>query len=135
LAVVLSHESNAIQPKEDPMKPENLKRLGALVGAALPALLAGAEVKADPALVEEGVSWCVQMREKVFECKEAFADTNSMINSAPAERRKALRAKFMEEITADGSGPLAPPPGEVADHVQQAGEPPTPRRPGPSWTG
>jgi RNA polymerase sigma-70 factor (ECF subfamily) len=96
------------QKKENTMSPESMKRLGALVGTALPILLANADVRADAALVEEGVNWCVEMREKVFECKEAFADANPMISNAPADKRQALRAKFLEEITADGSGPLSP---------------------------
>jgi hypothetical protein len=79
----------------------------ALVGVAIPVLVAAGAHAAD-ARFTEGINLCVEMREKVFECKEDFADAFVAQHNPPPERRKALREKALEEITADGSGPLPP---------------------------
>jgi hypothetical protein len=63
--------------------------------------------KADADL-EAGINLCVQMRERIYECKEAFADKILAQKNPPAEQRAALRKKVIDELTADGSGPLEP---------------------------
>jgi RNA polymerase sigma-70 factor (ECF subfamily) len=102
--------SPAITPttKENPtMSRTSLKR-AALIGAAtaLPAFVAGAQ--AEPSMVEQGVGICVEMREKVFDCKAEFAEAFvTRLNPKP-ELRKMYVRKALEEIVADGSGPVEP---------------------------
>jgi hypothetical protein len=61
-----------------------------------------------PDQLPDGVSLCVQMREQIFQCKEEFADAFVEMRNAPADKRASMRQKALEEITADGSGPLPP---------------------------
>jgi RNA polymerase sigma-70 factor (ECF subfamily) len=93
------------------MTAEQRRRLGTLVGAALPALIAGSHAAADPVdpgFLDAAADHCVQMREKVFECKDAFAQAFVDKHNPPPERRAAMLARTLEEIVADGSGPLPP---------------------------
>jgi RNA polymerase sigma factor (sigma-70 family) len=97
------------QPKENTMNTTTAaKRLTPFV-AALPILVASAQAQADmAALIEEGVDLCVEVREKVFECKNEFAEAFVNQRNPPPEQRKALVKKALEEIVADGSGPVEP---------------------------
>jgi hypothetical protein len=88
------------------MTKQNLKRLALLVVAGLPAMEVGAQ-QADPGM-EAGIDLCVQMRERIFECKEQFADFFVARHNPPPEQRDALRRKALEEIVQEGSGPLEP---------------------------
>jgi RNA polymerase sigma factor (sigma-70 family) len=92
--------------EEDPMQSNTAKRAATLVGAALPALMAAAQAQA--ALSDEAVGWCVELREKIFACKDEFAEAYVARRSPPPERQMALVAKALEEITEEGSGPLGP---------------------------
>jgi hypothetical protein len=69
---------------------------------------AAQESKKPPADPPDGVALCVQMREQVFECKEVFADAFVEMRNPPADQKATLKKKVLEEITADGSGPLPP---------------------------
>ena len=89
------------------MSSKHLVRAAAVLGLAIPTLVAGAEESVDPKL-QQGIDLCVQMRERIFECKEEFADVFVARFNPPPERKAALRKKALEEITADGSGPLEP---------------------------
>jgi hypothetical protein len=61
------------------------------------------------------------MRELIFECKEEFADVFVAMRNPPAEQRAALRKTALEEITADGSGPL-PPRRQACEGMARAGK-------------
>jgi RNA polymerase sigma factor (sigma-70 family) len=100
-------------PKERPMTDETRRTMRTLVGVALPALVAGAAQAADPkagdpALIAAATEGCVQMREKVYECKDAFAEAFVNQRKPPPEQRATLLARAQEEIAADGAGPLEP---------------------------
>jgi RNA polymerase sigma factor (sigma-70 family) len=92
--------------QEDTMTSNRVKRVTTLVGSALPALMAAAAAQA--AVGEEAVSWCVEMREKVFACKDEFAEALVARRHPPAEQQMALVAKALEEISEEGSGPPGP---------------------------
>jgi RNA polymerase sigma factor (sigma-70 family) len=98
--------------KESEMTNETRRRMGALMGVALPALVAGGQAAAgpgvDPAFLAAAADHCVQMREKVYECKDAFAESFVNRHKPTPEQRAALLARAYEEIVADGSGPLEP---------------------------
>jgi hypothetical protein len=85
-------------------KLTNLFRTGLVASA----LFTGAAHADDTAQIEEGINLCVEMREKIFECKEEFADAFVDHHNPPANQRTAMRAKAIEEITNDGSGPIEP---------------------------
>lgn len=89
--------------------------------AGLPAVASGSAL-ADP--LQEGIDLCVAMREKIFECKDAFATAFVARLNAPAEQQSALRKKALEEITADGSGPLEPRQRACAETAKSKGAPP-----------
>lgn len=104
--------SAAVQPQpseeNDMTKQAAAKHLRPFV-AALPLLVASSQAQADASpLFEEAVTMCVEMRERVFECKAEFAESFVAQRNPPPEQRKALIKKALEEITADGSGPLEP---------------------------
>jgi hypothetical protein len=75
---------------------------------ALHASAQPAEKSQGDADLEAGINLCVQMRERIYECKEAFADKILAQRNPPAEQRDALRKKIIDELTADGSGPMEP---------------------------
>jgi hypothetical protein len=89
-----------------PMRTTMLRRATVLIGSVLPALSAAS--RAEAALTAEAVSWCVDLREKVFACKDTFADAFVARRRPPPEQELALIGKASEEITEDGSGPLEP---------------------------
>jgi hypothetical protein len=95
-------------------------RIGAIVGLmtlfALPSVAAAAE---DKRLSRgEMIDGCVKMREKAFECKEAFIDAMIDLRAkyqkriaraiATPEGRAKVKEIGIKEITEDGSGELAP---------------------------
>jgi RNA polymerase sigma-70 factor (ECF subfamily) len=114
--------------EEQTMSNENLKRVATFLGVALPALVAGAaqDDLSDPK-IRQGVDMCVQMREQIFECKEAFAEVFVARRNPPPEQREALLRKALEEITKDGSGPLEP-RQKVCAAMVKPGPPPTQER-------
>jgi hypothetical protein len=86
------------------MKPMTLVRAGLAAGA----LFAGTAQADDAKGVEDSTNLCVEIREKIFDCKEEFADAFVDHHNPPAGQRAAMRAKALEEITNDGSGPIEP---------------------------
>ncbi len=78
----------------------------ALFGVALPALVAGAEAQDRSPTRQEGITACVEFKEKTVRCKAELADYFATF--APAEHREKLRRKAAEEIEEEGTGPLAP---------------------------
>jgi hypothetical protein len=58
--------------------------------------------------IAEGVAFCVKMREQIYACREDFADAFVAMRNPPLEERAKLRKRALEEIAADGSGPLPP---------------------------
>jgi hypothetical protein len=68
----------------------------------------------EPATRGELVSACVENREKSYECKEPFIEAMIDLRASKSgrtpspEERAQMKAKGIEEITEDGSGPLAP---------------------------
>jgi hypothetical protein len=58
--------------------------------------------------IAEGVALCVKMREQIYQCREDFADAFVAMRNPPPEQRANMRKRALEEITADGSGPLPP---------------------------
>jgi hypothetical protein len=53
---------------------------------------------------DESIALCLQAKEVTLACKEALADHFAAL--APADRRERLRAKALQEIIEEGSGPL-----------------------------
>jgi hypothetical protein len=104
------------------LSPRNARAIAVLFGVAIPALAAGAEqqqkTEQDAALRKAMVNACVEMREKIFECDAEFADL--FVKDAPPERKLALRGKALEEIAADGAGPLEPRRKKCGDVVAGA---------------
>lgn len=96
---------SSLNQKEDPMDSRS-RKAAALVGAALPVLVAASQAQA--ALADEAVNWCVEMREKVFACQDEFADAFVARRHPPPEQQMALVAQALEEIRQEGSGPLPP---------------------------
>jgi hypothetical protein len=95
----------------------------AAVGARPPSALAEPELGRD-----EMIAACVENREKSYECKDPFID--AMIDLrlsrlgktlSPGERN-AMKSKGLEEITEDGSGPLAPRQAKCAAMVDHLGK-------------
>jgi len=90
-------------------------RFALLFAAALPV---AAWAKGETLSRKEMIGGCVRLREKAYECKEAFID--AMIDlrrkvqkriaraAATEEGRAKLREIGLREITEDGSGDLAP---------------------------
>jgi hypothetical protein len=72
----------------------------------------------------EAIKLCVETREKIFECKEQFAEAFVNHHRPPAAERAAMKAKALEEIIADGSGPLGPRRQVCADMAAQGKRPP-----------
>lgn len=88
------------------------------------ALLAGPVALADQPPDEEGINLCVEMREKIYECKEQFAEAFVSHHQPPADKRAAMKAKALEEITADGSGPPGPRRQVCAEMASKGMRPP-----------
>jgi hypothetical protein len=106
------------------MKPIPIIRAAILTTCLANALLVGA-AHADPTpATDDGVNLCVEMREKIFECKEEFADAFVEHHNVPAAEKAATRAKAVEEITADGAGPLEPRRQACADTMKKGAHPP-----------
>jgi RNA polymerase sigma factor (sigma-70 family) len=95
---------NTLGTKESTMSKESLRRATILFGVAIPALVSAGETA--PKLRDAAISGCMEMREKIFECKEAFAEVFTA--GVPPEGRNVLRRKAIEEMTADGSGAVQP---------------------------
>lgn len=72
---------------------------------------------------DEAINLCVETREKIFECKEAFAEAFVNHHQPPAAERAAMKAKAVEEIVADGSGPVAPRRQVCADMARKGKRP------------
>jgi hypothetical protein len=80
-----------------------------IMTSCLASALFASAAHADPAPAnDDGVNLCVEMREKIFECKEEFADAFVDHHNVPAAQKAAMKARALEEITGDGSGPLEP---------------------------
>jgi RNA polymerase sigma factor (sigma-70 family) len=108
--------------KEDPMMREKVKMAVALFGTALPALVAGADQGGKPLPREELIAVCVEFKEKALVCKEELADHFAAF--APPERREKIRAKALQEIVQEGSGPLEPRQKKCAEDVDPKGKKP-----------
>jgi hypothetical protein len=92
------------------------------------AMMAGAARAEDPSL-EPSINLCVEMRERIYQCRDEFAEAFVNHHSPPPERRAALKAKALEEITADGSGPLEPRRQVCADMAKRGMKPPSDKLP------
>jgi hypothetical protein len=74
---------------------------------------------------DEKIAGCVKNREKSFECKdpfiEAMIDLRASRGGKPptGDQRAKMKAKGLEEIEADGSGPLAPRQAKCAAMVDK----------------
>jgi hypothetical protein len=102
------------------MTATNTARVVLLAG-----LLLGPAARADqPAANEDAVNMCVEMRERIYECKEPFADAFVEHHNPPAAERAKMRAKALEEITNDGSGPIGPRRQACVDTVKGSKVPP-----------
>jgi hypothetical protein len=86
-----------------------LSRRTMIMTTCFAAALSAGAAHADPAPAnDDGVNLCVEMREKIFECKEEFADAFVAHHNVPAAQKAAMKASALEEITGDGSGPVEP---------------------------
>jgi RNA polymerase sigma factor (sigma-70 family) len=101
--------------KEHPMMRDKLKKAVVLFGAALPALVAGAEQRGKPLARDEAIAACLEFKEKSLACKEELADHFAAM--VPPERRAKIREKAMAEMVAEGSGPLEPRRNKCASDV------------------
>ncbi len=72
------------------------------------ALAVSSNALAEEATTEDGINLCVQVRERIFECKEDFAEAFVAHHNPKPEQRETMRRKALDEITADGSGPIEP---------------------------
>ena len=88
------------------MSDKSLTGVALLAGVALPALAAGAHTTTSGPLMDDALQWCVEMRERVFACKQESAEAMIASLNPPVELRPTLLRKALEEITADGSGQL-----------------------------
>ena len=108
------------QTKTKTSTRNNLIRSLGLVALAL----ANTAYAEDKATTEGAVNLCVEMREKIFECKEDFAEAFVAHHNPKPEQRQAMKAKALEEITADGSGPLEPRRQVCAETMKSGTAPP-----------
>lgn len=95
-----------------------------LATLALPFLALVPPARAEGASSASGVDLCVQMRERIYECKDEFAEAFVAHHNAPAAQRPAMKQKALEEITSDGSGPLEPRRQACVATVQHGPPPP-----------
>jgi hypothetical protein len=86
--------------------------------------LANTAYAEDRAATEDAVNLCVEMRERIFECKEDFAEAFVAHHNPRPEQRQAMKAKALEEIIADGSGPLEPRRQVCAETMKRGPAPP-----------
>jgi hypothetical protein len=108
-------------PEDRKMIKGTTRTAAALFGLALPALAAGAQKKMDRGLRDQAIEACVDIREQVLACDKEFADL--FVKDLPADRQSAARGKVLEEIAANGGGPLEPRRARCAERVDQ--QPPT----------
>ena len=109
---------------EESTMSSNAKKAATLMGLVLPALAVSAGEANQPLGREDAIAACVSFKEKVLVCKEELADHFAAM--APVERRAAIRAKALEEIVREGSGPLEPRQAKCAKDVdrKKKGKPP-----------
>jgi hypothetical protein len=104
-------------------KTSTRKHLIRSIGLVALALATSAHAE-DKSTIEDGVNLCVEMREKIFECKEDFAEAFVAHHNPRPEQRQAMKQKALEEITADGSGPIEPRRQVCAEMAKRGMAPP-----------
>jgi hypothetical protein len=90
----------------------SIRRTIALIAVALPSFAVSA-ASDKPLPADQAVAACVEFKEKAVACKEVLADY--FASFAPAEKRQRLREKAMQEIVAEGTGPLEPRQAKCAE--------------------
>jgi RNA polymerase sigma-70 factor (ECF subfamily) len=116
------------ESEEQQMKNERLKRAAVFLGVVLPSLAAGAEGAQDAALESSVVGACVELHEKMNECRDLFVDTMLDLHLAKAgqkvtpEQRAKMREKLVRDLTEMGTGPLEPRQARCKVMVEKMGE-------------
>src|SRR5262245_46049540 len=85
---------------------------------ALSALPARAGDASKPLPRDQAIATCVAYKEKAVACKEELADF--FAGFAPADQRPRFREKALQEIVAEGTGPLAPRQDKCAKDVEKS---------------
>jgi hypothetical protein len=104
--------------------PSIRTRAPLLAVLALPFAISARPAQADDAQASKAVDLCVQTRERIFECKDEFAEAFVAHHNPPAAQRAKMKQKALEEIVGDGSGPLEP----RRQACSQGGPPPAPEK-------
>jgi RNA polymerase sigma factor (sigma-70 family) len=116
--ISLFHHETTSGPKrpesEDAsMKRERLKQAARLFGVVLPLLGAGASQAAEDQKLEEAViAACLELHEKIYECREAFADATIDLRAAhgrkpvPPQERARVREKQIKEAVEMKAAPM-----------------------------
>lgn len=100
------------------------RNLVASIGLLALALPYTPRAHAEDKAASDAVNLCMEMRETIFGCKEEFAEAFVAHHNPAPDRRAAMRAKALEEITADGSGPVEPRRQACAESMKGAAAPP-----------
>ena len=111
------------------MKNERLKRAAVFLGVVLPSLAAGAEGASQNAALEQTlVDACLEMHEKMYDCRDDFVDTMLDLHLAKAnqkvtpEQRAKLRDKALRDLAENGTGPLERRQARCKSMLQGMGE-------------
>jgi RNA polymerase sigma-70 factor (ECF subfamily) len=107
--------------KEEAMRNQAiLRKTVVLFGLVLPAL-ANAGDASKPLPKEEAVNTCIWYKEVAVKCKEELADYFASFAPAgtPPEKRARYRARALEEIVAEGTGPLEPRRAKCAVDIEK----------------
>jgi RNA polymerase sigma factor (sigma-70 family) len=122
------HDGRKEIEKEDPqMKRERLKRAAVFLGVVLPSLAAGAaEAAQDAALEQAVVDACVELHERMYECRDPYIDAMIDLHLggkriSPEEKAK-LREHLMQGLTETATGPLEKRQARCKSMLSQAGE-------------
>jgi hypothetical protein len=62
---------------------------------------------AAPSRPVDPVATCVSLREKIFQCKEAFADDHVARVHAGPQERETVHSRVLADISGGGGGPLS----------------------------
>jgi RNA polymerase sigma factor (sigma-70 family) len=117
------------ESEEQQMKSERLKQAAIFLGVVLPSLAAGAEGANQNAGLEEAVvNACLEMHEKMYECRDPFLDTMLDLHLSRAghkvtpEQRAKMREHALRDLTETATGPLERRQARCKSMVEKMGE-------------
>ncbi len=109
------------------MKNERMKRAAVFLGVVLPSLVAGASGAAQDAALEQAVvDACVELHEKMYQCRDPYIDAMVDLHLggrkiSPADRAK-LREHLMQGLTETATAPIEKRQARCKTLMSQAGE-------------